>query len=162
MTKIIIIIIFSIFLINPAAAYNPTFNGKYIACPDGHKINMINNAKAHDPTYAELIEAIKKDQTDNIAYKEGIFTCGNFAERVHNNLEKSGIKAGIVILDYNDLSTKHTDNVFKTTDMGIIYISCIDQDKIGKFEIGKKRVYTPLDGKSYTSKGVIKTITVYW
>jgi len=161
-TKIILILIFSILIINPAAAYNPTFNGKYIACRDGHRINMINNAKAHDPTYAELIAAIKKDQTDKTAYKEGVFTCGNFAERVHNNLEKSGIKSGIVRLDYIDKSTNHTDNVFKTTDKGIVYISCIYQDKMGKFEIGKNRVYTPLDGESYIAAGIIKTIAVYW
>jgi len=120
MTKIIIILIFSILLINPATAYNPTFNGGYIVCDDGHRINMINNEKAHDPTFQELISAIKKDQTDNIAYEEGVFTCGNFAERVHNNLEKLGIKSGIVRLDYIDKSTNHSDNVFKTTDKGIV------------------------------------------
>jgi len=162
MTKIIIILIFSILLINPAAAYNPTFNGKYLVCADGHRINLINNAKAHDPTYQELISAIKKDQTDNIGYKEGVFTCGNFAERVHNNLEKLGIKSGIVRLDYIDKSTNHSDNVFKTTDKGIVFISCIYQDKIGKFKIGNKRVYTPFGGESYTAAGIIKTITVYW
>jgi hypothetical protein len=161
-TKIIVILIFSILVINPAAAYNPTFNGKYIVCADGHRINMINNAKSHNPTYQELIYAIKKDQTDKIAYKEGVFTCGDFAERVHNNLEKTGIRSGIVRLDYRDKSINHAVNVFKTTDKGIVYISCISEDKIGKFEIGKERIYTPLGGKSYTADGIIKTITVYW
>jgi hypothetical protein len=161
-TKIIIVLIFLILIINPAAAYNPTFNGKYIVCADGHRINMINNPEAHDPTYQELIAAIINDQTDKIAYQEGVFTCGDFAERVHNNLEKLGIKSGIVRLDYIDKPTNHAANVFKTTDKGIVFISCIDQDKIGKYEIGKERVYTTLDGESYTATGIVKTITVYW
>jgi hypothetical protein len=160
--KIILFLLFSILVISPATAYNPTFNGKYITCADGHRINMINNPEAHDPTYQELIYAIKMDQTDKIPYEEGIFTCGDFAERVHNNLENLGIRSGIVRLDYIDKPTNHAANIFKTTDKGIIFISCIDQDKIGEFEEGKKRIYTYLDGGSYSSDGIIKSITIYW
>lgn len=149
-------------LISTASAYTPTYNGKYIVTDHGSKINLVNNAKAHNPTYNELITFLKKDKTDQKKYVNKVFSCGDFAQAVHNNAENAGIKAGVVRLDYKDISTKHLDNVFLTSDKGIVYTSCIDYDKIGKFQIGKKRVYTSLAGKSYTATGTIKTVTRYW
>jgi len=42
--------------------------------------------------------------------------CADFAERLHNNAEKAGIRAGYVN------GTNHAFNVFETTDKGLVYI----------------------------------------
>ena len=44
--------------------------------------------------------------------------CADFAERLHNNAEKAGIRCGYVIID----SLNHALNVFETTDKGFVYI----------------------------------------
>lgn len=138
------------------------FNGKFISCEDHHKIDMINNPYAHDPTYEELISALEYDQTDKIPYEKGVFSCGNFAEMVHNNLERMGIRSGIVRLDYTDKTTNHVDNVFMTTDKGLVFTCSIREDRIGHFEIGKKREYTLMNGQSFKSDGIINSISIYW
>ncbi|MFC2041213.1 hypothetical protein ACFLTY_02690 [Chloroflexota bacterium] len=42
--------------------------------------------------------------------------CADFADRLHNNAEKAGLRCGFV------LGTMHAFNVFETTDKGLIYI----------------------------------------
>ena len=44
--------------------------------------------------------------------------CADFAERLHNNAEKAGIRCGYVIID----NLNHALNVFETTDKGLVYI----------------------------------------
>lgn len=56
----------------------------------------------------DIINEIIQPDTPNI--------CADFAERLHNNAEKAGIRCGYV------LGTNHAFNVFETTDKGLIYI----------------------------------------
>jgi hypothetical protein len=142
-----------------------------VKSPDGVLSNsysdfvvLINNKNATNPTYAQLLDFLRSDETDEYPYQytislfgfyygsaesnvdldiiqniiDGIEEpnppriCADFAEMLHNNAEKAGIRCGYVSLDlsdYNDSSgygipsdTGHALVVFETTDRGIIYI----------------------------------------
>lgn len=98
-------------------------DGSLIGKANGDPVNLKNNASATSPSYDELITWILKDKTDEKTCIPDKYTCGNFAERVHNRAEKAGIKAGIVVIIDED-SFKHGLNCFKTTDKGLIFIDC--------------------------------------
>ena len=121
----------------------------------GKFIVLINNKKATNPTYAELLNFLKSDNTDSFPYLytikvllpyygtaeshidlarlQGIIdgteqpldprVCADFAERLHNNAEKAGIRCGYVCIELS-IGEGHAINVFETIDKGLIYIDC--------------------------------------
>jgi len=48
--------------------------------------------------------------------------CGDFAERLHNNAEKAGIRCAYVSINLAGYSGGHALNAFQTTDRGLVYI----------------------------------------
>lgn len=112
-----------------------TFEGGIVTGADGHDIELANNPKAKDVTWAELKQFLQNDRTNEILYNYNTFMCGDFAERLHNNAEKAGIRAAYVSVDlgpsgvWADIVTGctsygglHACNAFQTTDRGIVYI----------------------------------------
>ncbi len=119
----------------------------------GEFIVLINNQEARNPTYAELVEFLRTDTTDDYPYiltfSSGSFyygspeshmelerlkniingtenprdpkVCADFAERLHNNAEKAGIRCGYISINFDD-GIGHACNVFETIDSGIVYI----------------------------------------
>lgn len=143
---------------------------------DGNKIVLVNNENAIDPSYEELKMFLKTDRTDTIPYDYDSFVCADFAEAVHNNAEKSGIKAGFVNIDFNEINDGHACNVFNTTDRGLVFVDCVspignnleNNDKIANMEIGKKydvkglfgsRAYYGDDNNRYFT---VKNYEIYW
>ncbi|MFA7352951.1 MAG: hypothetical protein WCZ22_05680, partial [Dehalococcoidales bacterium] len=108
-------------------------------------IILINNKNATNPTYAQLLDFLEIDKTDEYPYHyafsplgfyygsaesnldleklkniiDGIIApsdpniCADFAERLHNNAEKAGIRCGYISLDFDD-GVGHALNVFET------------------------------------------------
>ena len=90
-------------------------------------IVLRNNPSAKNPTWDELKAFLKADQTDRQAYIAGTFTCGDFAEILHNNAEAAGIRAAIVAIELKPTGLaegviRHSLNAFETTDHGMMYI----------------------------------------
>jgi hypothetical protein len=107
----------------PSAGFvtvHPHEGNTYWVGEDGHMISLINNNNAVNPTYSQLLAFIEEDKTDEQRYIPGKYTCGDFAETVHNNAEKAGYKAGWVTIEGID----HCCNAFQTSDEGMIYIDC--------------------------------------
>ena len=75
-------------------------NGAILVGADDKPLELINNHLATDPTYAQLIEFIKADSTDEKDYLEGVYVCVDFAETLQNNAETAGIKAALVTVYY--------------------------------------------------------------
>ena len=100
-------------------------NNAVMVGADDHFIVLRNNPEAHNPTWTELKAFLENDPTDRHAYMPGQFTCGDFAEMLHNNAEAAGIRASIVAIE---LALKaggvmnHSLNAFETIDRGLIYI----------------------------------------
>jgi hypothetical protein len=122
-------------------------------CYDSHWLILINNEKAGDVTYSELLTFLKSDNTDTYTYQNRTLTtttyygnaedmvdlnrikriidgntqplepqiCEDFAERLHNNAEKAGIRCAYVSIDLSHFPS-HALCAFQTTDRGLIYV----------------------------------------
>ena len=94
---------------------------------DGKAIKLVNNPKAYNPMYDELVVFIKSDITDSREYIEAgpaAYVCADFAEEVHNNAEAAGFRAGWVGVTFIGTDDGHAINAFETVDKGLVYIDC--------------------------------------
>ncbi len=96
----------------------------YSKGPDGTVINLVNCDAATDRTWQELLWFIVSDDTQADAYIEGLYMCGSFAERLHNNAEQAGIRAAVVAVHFEDRSESHALNAFYTVDKGLVFVDC--------------------------------------
>jgi hypothetical protein len=122
-------------------------------------INLVNNPDATDVSFAELKSFLLQDDTDDETYVEGVRTCGNFAEKLHNNAEEADIRAAFVAIHFSGGSeSPHALNAFQTTDRGLVYVDSIgegletvtsedwldeeayacENDKVAYIEVGKE------------------------
>jgi len=124
----------------------------------GERIHLVNNPDARDVSFAELKSFILEDDTDEETYVLGVRMCGAFAETLHDNAERAGIRAAWVGVDFEDDSIGHALNAFQTTDRGLVYIDCTgeglrpvtreqwlhqeaypcENDKVAYVEVGKE------------------------
>ncbi|MDD5703184.1 MAG: hypothetical protein PHU23_14190 [Dehalococcoidales bacterium] len=98
------------------------YNGTY-----GFRVVLKNNPAAVDPTWDQLVAFLKADRTDEMEYIDEDFMCGAFAQDVHNNAEKAGIRAAWVGVDLAGRSIGHAVNVFNTTDRGLVFTDSTGQ-----------------------------------
>ena len=80
-----------------------------------------NNPRATDPSWDQLKAFLAEDKTDERDYVLGDFVCGSFAQDVHNNAEKAGIRAAWVAIDLANKPIGHAINAFNTTDLGMVF-----------------------------------------
>jgi hypothetical protein len=131
------------------------FKGAVMVGADNHYIVLHNNPSAHNPIWAELKSFLQTDQSDRHAYISGKFTCGDFAEMLHNNAEAAGIRAAIVAIELRPDAgsgglSNHSFNAFETTDHGTVYIDDVSSsqgfyaDKIVNFKVGEEYSSTPI------------------
>jgi hypothetical protein len=115
-------------------------------------VELIDNPQAVDPTYGQLVAFLEMDITDKQLYQQDFFTCGDYAEILHNNAEKTGWRAAFVVIEihppqetsvytpwlFSDRQPKedttsdtilHACNAFQTKDLGLVFI-----DNTGAFE----------------------------
>jgi hypothetical protein len=90
----------------------------------GNTPYLSNNSGATDVSFAKLKSFIREDVTDEGLYLQGVRDCVDFAEQVHNNAERAGIKAAYVSVHFVGEEIGHALNAFKTTDSGLVYIDC--------------------------------------
>lgn len=124
-------------------SYQPEYNGAYSMKADGTPMTLINHDDATQPTYQEVIDFLKTDQTD-AADKEN-YDCVDRAEQVHNNAEACGIECGVVDVFFKRCKvgntvyrSGHECNVFNTVDRGLVYTDCTQGDWIACVEEGEK------------------------
>ena len=87
----------------------------------GFQVVLENNPIAKDPSWDQLKAFLAADKTDERDYVPGDFVCGSFAQDVHNNAEKAGIRAAWVAIDLANKPIGHALNAFNTTDRGIVF-----------------------------------------
>ena len=139
-----------------------------ISVPGGY--GMVNRIGAKNPTYDELVDFIKEDQTDKNPYKIYEYMCLDYARDVHNNAEAAGIRAGLVIVNPNskwDIN-RHALNVFDTVDRGLVFIDCTRYDTRACVSIGEcyhiEVLYPGVisDGFLFSFTGVVEEYKIYW
>lgn len=137
--------------------------------------DLENNPDAINASWSQLKDFLREDRTDNNLYIEDYYTCGEFAETLHNNAENSGIKAAWVAIQFEDDSISHALNAFVTTDRGLVFIDTTGAepgsdrprhlDRVVTINVGK-RLYPKLlfasDWKSYPSDSKVSQVEIYW
>jgi hypothetical protein len=153
------------------------FNQAVMVGADDHFIVLRNNAAAHNPTWAELKAFLEADNTDRHAYIPGKYTCGDFAETLHNNAEAAGLKAAIVAIELKSPTMagaiiNHSLDAFDTTDRGIMYIDDTSStagyyaDKLASLKIGDDYICTsifpqPGQFQTWPSMGKVLAIDIF-
>lgn len=92
---------------------------------------LLDNPEAQNVSLADINSFLfltrpkRDDMNKDTDYKfhhgESYYTCGYYAEEVHNDAEALGIRASIAILKMQD-GVFHAVNAFETTDKGLIYV----------------------------------------
>jgi hypothetical protein len=162
-------------------------DGAVLVGGDNQPIELVNNAHAVDVDYSTLMGFIEEDTTDFHQYvARGTsggatpFVCADYAEKVHNNAENAGIRAGYVGIDFTDGSLGHAVDIFETTDKGTVYIDCTGSsiysqleddkspqaasgwDKVGYVEIGKKYGVIGLDKAKSPTYAFFEEYDIHW
>jgi hypothetical protein len=169
---------------NPRYIYE---NGAVLVGGDEKPIELVNSPNTVNVSYAQLLEFIRQDPTDQLQYvgrnqSSGLtpFVCSDFAEEVHNNAEEVGIRAGYVGIDWEEGGLGHAVNAFETTDQGLVYIDCTGPgifsqldtsggpvsntswDKVAYLEIGQRFGVLSLDKAISTSYEFYQDYELKW
>jgi cell division protein FtsL len=123
--------------------------------------NLKRNPTATDPTWNQLLKFFQTDYTDEKPYKEGLYTCGNYAEDTFNNAESIGIKTAVVCITFKDNRPGHALNAFKTVDKGMVYIDCTGAPE----GVPHPRMVTQVDlklGQPYFRKFILDNVNYYF
>ena len=108
----------------------------------GQQVSLRNNYQARDPSWARLLEFLETDKTDEAGYSE-YYDCGWFAEDLHNNAERAGIRAAWVALDFT-YGESHAINAFATTDEGLVFIDCTGVElSLSHYAMKRVDIYIP-------------------
>lgn len=125
----------------------------------GSPVILVDNPSARDPTWEELIEFLKEDDTDRILYQLDSFNCIDFAERLHNNAERRGFRAAYVSVSFHDRQNGHAINAFETVDKGFVFIDCTGaENPLGELDSNDKVAYI-LPDREYGSVSIYYTDT---
>ncbi|MBP1708095.1 MAG: hypothetical protein H6Q39_1819, partial [Chloroflexi bacterium] len=142
---------------------NPHFiyeDGALLVDGSDQPIEVINNPGAADVSYAQLLQFIREDPTDQIKYVsrgadtgEKAFVCSDFAEAVHNYAESAGIRAGYASIDWEDGQIGHAIDAFETTDQGLVYIDCTGKSLYSQIEDSEDGAAGSWDKVAYVETG---------
>jgi len=135
---------------------------------DGSRIILKNNMSAKDPSYDELKTFLKADLTDSTPFDNDSFVCSDYAEAVHNNAEKSGIRAAFVGVDFYEREEGHACNAFNT-DRGLVFVDCTAptfydlENNDATMEVGEIYKLKGLFGShKFFEDLTIKKYNIYW
>ncbi len=136
-----------IILVNNPSAANPTYAQllsflKQDRTEANPYTGGCNSAILCPPDKRDVLEALNKEYEEAKAAGTVVdrpSVCSEYAEMLHNNAEKAGIRAGYV------LCTDHAMNVFEAVDKGLIYID--DTGSVWSFDGIDKLATVGADGR---------------
>jgi hypothetical protein len=106
-----------------------------------------NGYYIRDPTYAEAIEFIASDLTDQHEYSD-YYVCYDFTSDFNANAEDQGYRCGFVYMTFS--SGAHAIACFSTVDEGIIYV-----------EPQTDEIVAPKIGQIYNGD-MVETLGIIW
>jgi hypothetical protein len=171
-----------IILINNKNATNPTYsqllnflktdttdNFPYISMP-----SILGSYYNSAESYVNLKRV--KDIIDGSQNPINPKECGDFAERLHNNAEKNGIRCGYVSIDlkggtygtynfktgenkiYTIPNSNHALNIFETIDKGLIYIDCTGMKENEQHPSNMDKIIDLEESKNYIPKSLFPEV----
>ncbi|GAI92682.1 unnamed protein product, partial [marine sediment metagenome] len=120
-----------------------------------------------DVSWAEVKAFLEKDTTEDNEYIEGVYVCKHFVRDVINNAEAAGIRAGYVVVKFED-GTQHALICFNTTDRGLVFVESQGSDRIIFMEVGGNYIFNLWGLEDRESKmsimrpGIISSIDIDW
>jgi hypothetical protein len=88
---------------------------------------MLNNPKAKDVSWDKLVDFVTNSSLIFRKYEHSEFVCGDFASRLHNKAEASGIRCGLGIVEMVASPDKyHAINVFGCYDNNERFVVFVD------------------------------------
>ena|GEM_PF-700962 len=146
---------------------------------------LVDNPKAVDPTYAQLMTFLAQDTTENHAYIANVYDCSQFSRDLHNHAEAAGIRCAEVQLWFTNSSAGHALDAFLTTDYGLGYVDCtgspdtfsrvklykvyrgLEVYKVPPADIRNDAWWDSLRSYYYISDNagnpvIVESITIYW
>lgn len=99
-------------------------------------LERLQQSTLENPTWSELEEFLRLDDTDTIPYIEDSFDCSGFAITLRDRAWRYGMRSAYVEIGFSE-GEGHALNVFETTDKGLIYIDDTEADQIAYVEIGQ-------------------------
>lgn len=99
--------------------------------------SMLNDPTLKNPTWAELEEFLKQDETDMLVYDSLSFDCTGFAITLRDQAWINGFRCGFVEVSFVKEGSGHALNAFQTIDKGLVYVDAIGNDKIAYLQLGQ-------------------------
>jgi hypothetical protein len=99
-------------------------------------LKRLQQSTLENPTWSELEEFLRLDDTDTIPYIEDSFDCSGFAITLRDRAWRYGMRSAYVEIGFSE-GEGHALSVFETTDKGLIYIDDTEADQIAYVEIGQ-------------------------
>ena len=99
-------------------------------------LKRLQQSTLENPTWSELEEFLRLDDTDTALYVENSFDCSGFAITLRDRAWRYGMRSAYVELGFSE-GEGHALNVFETTDKGLIYVDVTGADQIAYVEIGQ-------------------------
>lgn len=107
-------------------------------------LERLQQSTLENPTWSELEEFLRLDDTDTIPYIEDSFDCSGFAITLRDRAWRHGMRSAYVEIGFSE-GEGHALNVFETTDKGLIYVDNTQADQIAYIEIGQLYMAIHLD-----------------
>lgn len=95
---------------------------EYELYPNRSLIEITAYRNVTNPSYDQLLDFLKTDDTVDAAYVPDSYVCTNFAVHLYEDAESSGIAAHLVAISFEGSSAGHMIDAFDTTDNGTVYI----------------------------------------
>lgn len=107
---------------NQQAIKDSYSNGYLSGKSTGYKVGQdsILSEMPKDVSYAEVVEFVAKDKTNEHEYDKVVFNCEDFSRIVRENANKAGIRCGYVELTL--IGGSHAVNVFNVTNGYSVYL----------------------------------------
>lgn len=110
----------------------------------------VQNRTLRNPTWQELLNFLKEDETDTLIYRADKFDCSGFAITLREHAIVQGFRCAYVEIEFID-GSGHALTAFQTLDKGLVYVDATGteegrgSDKIAYVEVGKEYGIIPLD-----------------
>ena len=113
----------------------------------------LQNISLRDPTWQELVEFLKEDETDTYIYRADEFDCSGFALTLRDHAIRRGFRCAYVEVEFINESAAHALNAFQTSDKGLVFVDVTGSknrtdysyDKIAYLKIGERYGIISLD-----------------
>jgi len=99
-------------------------------------LDRLQQSELEDPSWSELEDFLRMDDTDTMTYVENSFDCSGFAITLRDRAWRYGFRSAYVEIGFGD-EVGHAVNAFDTTDKGLIFIDDTEADQIAYVEIGQ-------------------------